>query len=604
MIKRNIPSILKTKLPLAALGACMLMLGWSCANQVPPTGGPRDEDPPEVVSTQPAHESLNFSGREVTVIFNEFVRPATYGKEIFISPLPLTRPKIIMVNKKLRIKFNEALRPNTTYVITLTGVKDQNESNEMEESFSLAFSTGDVLDSMRVQGKVYDKVIGQPLEDITVMLFDADSVPGNDFFKIRPAYISKTNASGEFSFQNLRNTAFKIYGVKDVDQSNTYSQPTELIAISRDPGVYFDDSTSMATDTLYAFLPDDAPPVVLGYNWINDSVLIGRFNEGILPERLFLTISDTLGEASRGISAFTYLGGNDNELVVLSPRKQASFSDLSFVSVSDSLGNATDSVMRLIPQRTKELEDILIKKPAYREETGLFEFFFPGILSDADTARVFLSDTFSSPPDTTGLDSLSIDSLLAERPFVPGISLKVEHFKVSIIPRKPPQPEVPYYLNLAGSLFGTPDTTYRYQLQWPDPEDFGTLQGVLRMPPDYRGAVVLMLGKEKGPAERMVYDTTYHFRRLKAGKYRVRVILDTDSNRAWTPGALEPYRLPEKIYLHPGEISIRANWEFEDFEIVVDLEQAKMAATTEEAEEETPGNSSGNKRGGGGRGRP
>lgn len=559
----------------------------SCANQVPPTGGPKDEAPPKVERTEPAHETLFFNDDKVTIYFDEFIRPATYGKEIFISPLPPSRPKVVLLNKKVKIKFNEPLRENTTYVITITEVRDQNENNTMTESYSLAFSTGAVLDSMKMDGVVYDKVIGQPVEGLTVMLFDADSVQEHDFFKKRPAYISKTTKNGSFSFQNLRNTDFKVYGVTDVDRSNTYSQPTEVIALSQDPRVSFIDSTSSARDTLYAFLPDGESPVVLGYNWINDSVIISKFSEGILPERLFLTMADTLGENPRGISQFSYLGGKEHELILLATRADSLYSSINFVAVSDSLGNTRDSLMRIVPERTRKLEDVLVRKPTYLEEEGQFELFFPGILSAADTASIFLSDTFRTPIDTTGLDSLQVDSALATKPFVPGIALEVDAFRVRILPRQDPEPKVPYLLNIRGELLGTPDTTYQFSLQWPDPKAFGTLEGVLKLPDEYQGPVVVEFGPAKGPPVRVVYDTIYQFSRLKENKYKVRVIFDADSNRVWTPGSLVPYRLPERVYLHPGEVAIRANWEFEDYEIEVDLN--KVQAPTDSIVGAAPG---------------
>lgn len=570
----------------------------NCANQVPPTGGPRDEEPPQVVETVPAHETLLFDGQDVTFVFDEFIRPATYGKEIFISPLPETRPKIVLLNKKLKIKFNEKLRDSTTYVITLTEIKDQNEGNEFEESFSLAFSTGNILDSMKVEGQVYGKYLGEPVEDITVMLFEADSVVDHDFFKLRPSYISKTNERGEFAFQNLRNTRFKIYGISDIDQSNTYSQPTELLAISDDPNVVFDDSTATATDTLYSFLADDTPPVILGYNWINDTTIIARFNEGILPEGLLMTMADTLGGNPQGISVYTYLGGKENELLLSAPRHIDEYSDLNFINVRDSLGNARDSLMRIIPIRTRDLDNEYIRKPIYRAITDQFEMILPGIIQASDSVNIFLSDTFRAALDTALLDSAQIDSALKARPEVPRISLENDNFTITIIPQKRPKPEVPFYLNIRGERLGTPDTTYSYLIKWPDPEDFGMLEGVLKMPKDYKGAIVMHMGKENAEPIRTIYDTTYNFIRLKADTYKVQVILDKDSNRVWTPGSLNPYRLPEQIYKHPGEISVRANWEFEDYEIEVDLtipeappEEEENAASGEESIPRTsPGN--------------
>ncbi|MEO1448284.1 MAG: Ig-like domain-containing protein, partial [Bacteroidota bacterium] len=103
---------------------------WACAQPGTLTGGPRDEIPPTVQRTEPAAASLFFEGQSVKIVFSEPVRKPTFGKEIFISPL-VKRPKIIQSDsgKRIRIEFDEPLRPETTYLITLKEIKDATESN-------------------------------------------------------------------------------------------------------------------------------------------------------------------------------------------------------------------------------------------------------------------------------------------------------------------------------------------------------------------------------------------------------------------------------------------------------------------------------------------
>ena len=73
--------------------AVMLLLLWSCANVVPPTGGERDVVPPVLLRALPTNGTLFFNKREIRLDFNEYVKlqntsniqftPALDGKPTF-----------------------------------------------------------------------------------------------------------------------------------------------------------------------------------------------------------------------------------------------------------------------------------------------------------------------------------------------------------------------------------------------------------------------------------------------------------------------------------------------------------------------------------------
>ena len=67
--------------------------------------------------------------------------------------------------------------------------------------------------------------------------------------------------------------------------------------------------------------------------------------------------------------------------------------------------------------------------------------------------------------------------------------------------------------------------------------------------------------------QRFVSPTAFKFVFLKPGKYSMDLIEDFDGNGVLTPGSLEPYRLPEKVYHQTGTIEIRAKWDLKDVEV-------------------------------------
>ena len=242
------------------------MLG-SCAQELNPTGGPRDEIPPEVVKSDPVNETLNVRDNKLKFVFDEPIQKPDVKKDIFISPF-VRRPRVILSDngKRLTVELGEDLRPQTTYVITLNGIKDLHERNQIEEPYTLAFSTGDQLDSLAFEGDIVNPE-GKGVKDMLVLLFDADSVIGNDIRNKRPAYLSRSDEQGHFSFKFLREAPYRVFGVMDEDQSNTWNLPNEMVAISADsvlnltPG----DSTSLDTVKLVAFQVDETAPRLRRY---------------------------------------------------------------------------------------------------------------------------------------------------------------------------------------------------------------------------------------------------------------------------------------------------------------------------------------------------
>jgi uncharacterized protein (DUF2141 family) len=106
---------------------------------------------------------------------------------------------------------------------------DLNENNKLK-NFKYIFSTGDVIDSLQIIGKVvdFDKKIG--LKDITVMLYD--NLKDSIITKKKPYYSTKTNDKGEYTLQNLRKGKYRIIAIKDENSSLTFDENTDLIGFT------------------------------------------------------------------------------------------------------------------------------------------------------------------------------------------------------------------------------------------------------------------------------------------------------------------------------------------------------------------------------------
>ena len=185
------------------------MFSTRCAQITPLTGGKKDATPPKALTYYPKNASLNFNSKVIEIQFNEYISLKDIVNQFIITPQTKEIPDIQAFGKKLKIVFNETLLPNTTYKLAFgNAISDLNESNTIQ-NFEYIFSTGETIDSLKLSGKVISALDMQPVSKILIGLYERDA-EDSIVYKQKPLYISKTNEAGEFKFNYLPNTFFKI----------------------------------------------------------------------------------------------------------------------------------------------------------------------------------------------------------------------------------------------------------------------------------------------------------------------------------------------------------------------------------------------------------
>ena len=140
--------------------AVLMMLFEFCA-RIPGsiTGGPKDETPPQFVSSTPPNYSTNFDAKRIDMVFDEYLQLKDVNNQFVSSPYMKKKPEILLYGKKVRVKLKESLLkepllPNITYTFDFgSSITDLNEGN-IATGFSYVFSTGDHIDSLTFTGRV------------------------------------------------------------------------------------------------------------------------------------------------------------------------------------------------------------------------------------------------------------------------------------------------------------------------------------------------------------------------------------------------------------------------------------------------------------------
>jgi len=196
----------------------------SCANVSMPTGGPKDTIPPVLINSMPADNSINFNSNEIILNFNEAIQAQGLNQKLIVTPR--LSEDIESKTKKTRviIELNEELNDSTTYTFNFTdAIKDLTEGN-VPPNLSLAFSTGNYIDSLSIAGRVYNLMTGLPIEEATVAIYKIGDTL--DIFSGKPEYFSRTDTSGLFQIDNLKKDAYRIYAYLD-ENNNLINEPSK-----------------------------------------------------------------------------------------------------------------------------------------------------------------------------------------------------------------------------------------------------------------------------------------------------------------------------------------------------------------------------------------
>ncbi|MCC7465082.1 MAG: Ig-like domain-containing protein, partial [Saprospiraceae bacterium] len=214
----------------------ILVVFASCARQGAPAGGPKDTRPPEVDTLRSSRNyATRFEGRKIELKFDEWVVLSDVVTQIVVSPPLAERPEVTLNGRTVVLKFdkNEVLRQNTTYTINFgASVKDLHEGNPAKD-LRFVFSTGDFIDSLGFKGQITDAFTGEPVENVAVLLHEnqADTAVRKE----RPYYFTRTDKTGQYSFQNLRAGVFQLVAVEDIDLNLKWDGENEKITFLDQP---------------------------------------------------------------------------------------------------------------------------------------------------------------------------------------------------------------------------------------------------------------------------------------------------------------------------------------------------------------------------------
>lgn len=524
--------MLKTHFKYLALLLVFLTIG--CAKRGSITGGDKDTIAPVLKSSLPKNFSTNFNGKQIKLVFDEYVKLKNVSKQLIVSPpmknqleiLPYTASKTITINIK------DTLQPNTTYSFNFgQSIEDNNEANPYSQ-FKYVFSTGPYIDSLQLKVKVKDALELKTDNFVSVMLYEVnEKFNDSTIYKETPRYVTNTLDSLEVvTLENIKAGKYLLVALKD-NGNNKYDPKSDKIGFQKQH-ISIPNDTIFEVELFKEVVPFKAekPTQITNKRWV-------------------------MGYQGKAKGAkVTMKNGNDiiPTVVTQMPKKD---------SLQIWMKPVKADSLQVLVEKDNYKADFYIKGKSNKVDSLQISPEFSGNLPLRE--RYALSSTTPLVKfDKTKIsiknkDSLAVDFTTEYDDFNQKLYLDfkkepLENYKIQLLP------------GAMIDFFDTVNDTLNFKANTKNLSDYGNLRVVLENVKKF--PVIIELTDKDGKIKYTEYsegNKTINFDAIEPAKYVLRIIYDDNKNKLWDTGSFMEKRQTEEVVYFPKEIDVRANWDVE-----------------------------------------
>ncbi|MCC9165371.1 Ig-like domain-containing domain [Pontibacter harenae] len=517
----------------------------SCATVSSPVGGPKDITKPTLINSNPQSQQLNVSTSTITLEFDEAVMPNSLQRELLITPAVETKYSIRNKKNLIELTFEKPLDDSTTYTFNFRkGVQDITEKN-VAEGLTLTFSTGTFIDSSRVSGQVVDLMTQQPQKQAVVALYPVtDTV---NIRKNRPYYQTETDETGRYEFRNVKEGDYRIFALVEKNNNAFYDNESEKIAYLEQPIRVTPQEQEIRLQTVRL---DTKKPILLRRETYLDR-FGANYNEGIKEV--------TVQPLEANVTSVPYKVSQDGKIVDLF-KTQNYQGGRAVLTATDSAGNvATDTLNIAFEGKiAARVEGAQLKQT----KTGNREYSAgqPVVIILQTPVRITSPEPITIFRDSVAIstvnypEKISLDSTRTELTFnLPTLLNRIRQVEIAL--------DSAAIIPLEGGRL-------RYNniaLTVAEGNGTGSIEG--KIITSENSYIIELLNNSDQKVAEVRNQRTYRFNNLAPGAYKIRVLVDENENGIWEGGDPTFEKEPERVYVHPKVLDVRANWIMEETNI-------------------------------------
>ena len=566
-----------------------LFFGSGCANRgMGPQGGPKDETPPKVVKETPQNGVLNYTGKDIQIVFDEYIQLDNIAENLLISPPQQKPPEVSAIGKKLSVHFDKDLQDSTTYTLQFgKAICDNNEKNVLED-YTFSFSTGSVIDSMQIGGIMLN---ARDLNPISGILVGVHTDTTDTAFERTPFLrIGRTNSVGEFTISNLKHGTYRLYGLQDLSKDYIW-QTGEGMALCDSliiPMVEMQLQTdtiwadSITIDTITSQLKPSYGPQDIVLLYFQENKQRHYFQRALREKQNHFTLlfgapQDTLpkitpiGEDWSKYTICQYNNTKDTITYWLTDSTVIATDTLEFALThmkSDSLfqlQEQTDTVRAIYraPRVNQRAKNRNAKENAETRELKLscnakspFEIYEPLRLKTATPIAHYEKDSIHLYE--------VVDSIRKPLQYkIEAADSAYANYAITYPWKAAKSYEIVIDSAAFTDIYGSSNHAQQNKFTIRTLDEYSTL--IVKIEPFDSTAIIEVLnGKDEVIRALPAKQDGAVFEYLKPDSYYLRLFLDKDRDGKWTTGDRFLKRKPEPVYYFSGQLTLRANWDIEE----------------------------------------
>lgn len=575
------------------LSLAFLFFLLSCASIRPPPGGAEDKSAPELDTTMPSSGTKNVARNETLHFeFAQNIDRSSFAQAITITPYMQGIATYDWSGyDEVDVELPDSLRANTTYVVTFSRDLKTLRGGTLEAPTQITFSTGDVIDSGVISGKVFPSFKAKEKTDLSsVFIFCYDiSRHAPDTLNMshtRPDYITQPDKDGSFFLRALAiGNTYRIVAVVDEFRNKLYDHTIDDYGVTKADIILRNQMVSDITIRLTAKF-DTTKPVLQeievrdAYHFraiFSEAIDSTDVNEGMYS--LYKTGNDTLQTLMAAFRENPEKKPNVITFETLYPLKKNTEYYLKVTA-----GLVGDRRRNIIEDTNMVVSFVI---PDNVIDTFNAPIFLGASIADSsiDVSRKLTTRLrFSNPIGSLVADGVTVNDSAGKQIPIEVVDIDATEYLVRSIDSLPSNRW--YTLSLATNkvrslVYSYPqtikDTVYHIRFKTFDTEQTGQITGTITFndtlynPAESR-IVVEVISPTENIRERKVLSegrNSYSFSSLPRGKYQVRAYLTQHPFDFFDVGRITPFRFAFPSGEYGADIDIRPRWTVDkvDFEI-------------------------------------
>ena len=487
---------------------------------------------------------------------NEYPQRASVEGAIFVSPEPEKGYQVKVKGKRIEIRFADPLPTERTVVVTFgAGIKDL-YGNQMDESFVLAFSTGQEMDRASISGFVDGM---QNAAAAWVWAYPLKEFPDPDPRQDKAPFAVQPQKDGRFLLSYLPEGSYRVFVVVDSRRDRLWESDQEAIALPASDVAAGEANVPMLN--LKLGMCDLEPPKLLGAEAMHRQGIRLSFSEPVSIN--YARITATKKSEIEGLKLpiiDIYQNPADSAAVLLTTaiQREGDTYSLAIGGIADRSGNVADSLAAEI--QAVILPDSLGPRLSWSyPANGAADVDTQTAISLGLTEAITLTDlpravrlTDSSGTEVLGKWNYTYSALAF---FQPAALQGGKSYSVIMLG------------DSLKDIFGNPsaDSLVTIGFKTLDAEKTGSISGQVGNSVADLKVVLERLGKG-GRSWQTAADGEGQFKlvQLPAGEYRLWLYQDKDRNERFSAGRFDPFTYSEPFMPGLDTVRVRARWETEN----------------------------------------